>query len=55
MFLIELNIHHLSSVRLPTLAPSYVIPSILEATIDFSKPHGNAKMWGSAVKIVAEM
>ena len=54
-FLVELNIHHLSSVRLPTLAPSYVIPFILEALIDFSKPHDKAKMWASVVKVVAEM
>jgi hypothetical protein len=42
-------------VRLPTLAPSYVIPFILETLIDFSKPHDKAKMWGSAVKVVAEV
>jgi hypothetical protein len=53
--LVELNIHHFSAVRLPTLAPSYVIPFILEATIDFSKPYSKNKMWGSVVKVVAEM
>ena len=54
-FLVELNNHHLSSVRLPTLAPSYVIPFILEATIDFGKPQDKALMWGSVVKVVAEV
>jgi hypothetical protein len=54
-FLVKLNIHRLSLVRLPTSGPSYVISFILEALIGFSKPHDKAKMWASMVKVVAEM